>query len=226
MVVIHTNGLHEVAFNYCGCSRAIPQHLQLMRRRFYPASQMVIRTCASFEVLDILHKFSLTTKASTFDFYRAIEKLTSDSGLAVPSYRCRVLSRILLQWRHLKLLKWSGRAHDPAGVDATLPGQLALRCPSCPYQGINLSDEWEDSPPEKRSVVFGLVKFACSNNAYSYLYMPFICMDANFRLKNQLVSNYSQDPGLGIGWAYMLPRQPYEDYVLSQAKDEDVSYHC
>lgn len=48
-------------------------------------------------------------------------------------------------------------------------------------------------------------------------------MDANFRLKNQLVSNYSQDPGLGIGWAYMVPRVAYEKYVLSRAKDSDVS---
>lgn len=48
-------------------------------------------------------------------------------------------------------------------------------------------------------------------------------MDANFRLKNQLVSNYSQDPGLGIGWAYMVPRKPYEDYVLSRVDDNDVS---
>lgn len=48
-------------------------------------------------------------------------------------------------------------------------------------------------------------------------------MDANFRLKNQLVSNYSQDPGMGIGWAYMIPRVPYESYVLSRAGDEDVS---
>ena len=48
-------------------------------------------------------------------------------------------------------------------------------------------------------------------------------MDANFRLKNQLVSNYSQDPGLGIGWSYMVPQIPYEKYVLSRASDEDVS---
>jgi hypothetical protein len=51
----------------------------------------------------------------------------------------------------------------------------------------------------------------------------FLCMDANFRLKNQLVSNYSQDPGLGIGWAYMVPRESYEAYVLSRADDVDVS---
>jgi hypothetical protein len=53
--------------------------------------------------------------------------------------------------------------------------------------------------------------------------MMFICMDANFRLKNQMVSNYSQDPGLGIGLAYMVPRQPYEEYVLSRSNDSDVS---
>lgn len=47
-------------------------------------------------------------------------------------------------------------------------------------------------------------------------------MDANFRLKNQLVSNYSVDPGLGIGWAYMLERGPYEKYVLEQADEADV----
>lgn len=51
----------------------------------------------------------------------------------------------------------------------------------------------------------------------------FVCMDANFRLKNQLASNYSQDPGLGTGWAYMIARKPYENYVLSRADDHDVS---
>ena len=54
-------------------------------------------------------------------------------------------------------------------------------------------------------------------------------MDANFRLKNALVSNLSADPGLGGGMAYMVPRQPYETYVLSQADAEDVGctyLHC
>jgi len=52
--------------------------------------------------------------------------------------------------------------------------------------------------------------------------MAIVCMNANFRLKNNLVSNYSQDPGLGVGWAYVLRRNPYEKYVTSQATDEDV----
>lgn len=49
-------------------------------------------------------------------------------------------------------------------------------------------------------------------------------MDANFRLKNHLVSNFSVDPGLWSGMAYMMPRAPYEEYVLSQADAEDVGH--
>jgi len=52
--------------------------------------------------------------------------------------------------------------------------------------------------------------------------MMFVCMDANFRLKNQLVLNYSQDPGLGIGWAYMVPWLPYKNYVLRWVNDDNV----
>ena len=47
-------------------------------------------------------------------------------------------------------------------------------------------------------------------------------MDANFRLKNHLNSNFSVDPGLWDGTGYMVPRLPYESYVLSQADAEDV----
>lgn len=52
--------------------------------------------------------------------------------------------------------------------------------------------------------------------------MLFLCIDANFRLKNQIVSNYSQDLGLGIGWGYMVPRRIYSEYVLKHASDSDV----
>ncbi len=48
-------------------------------------------------------------------------------------------------------------------------------------------------------------------------------MDANFWLKNQMVSSYSRDPGLGIGWGYFVPRAPFEGYVIDHTLDEDVS---
>jgi hypothetical protein len=57
-----------------------------------------------------------------------------------------------MQWRHLKLLKWGGRGHDPAGVAATRAGELALLCPSCPRPGINLPEDWEQAPAEFKYV--------------------------------------------------------------------------
>lgn len=183
-----------------------------------------MRTCASFELLKQLHKFALTTKASTYHFYQALEKLTRNDGVAAPKSKYHSLFRMVTQWRHLQLLKWGGRAHDPAGVEATKPGQLAIRCPSCPYPGINLPEGWEEASAGERCVTWWLSAFLMLILTLRFLYMMFACMDANFRLKNQLVSNYSQDPGLGTGWAYMVARERYEDYVLGRANDEDVSF--
>ena len=152
MLVIHINGIHQVAIQYCGCSKAIPQHLQLLRRGLYPATQLSVKTCASFQVLDLLHKLALTTKSSTYDFYRALEKLTSNTGINVPKLRYRALFRMSIQWRHLKLLKWGGRGHDPSGVASTKSGELVVVCPSCPHPGINLPDGWENAPVEMRYV--------------------------------------------------------------------------
>lgn len=147
MLILHTNGIHDVAVQYCGCTRAIPHHHQLLRRGLYPASQRSVKTCASFELLDLLHKLALTTKSSTYDFYRALEKMTDNTGLNPPRTRYRPLMRMVLQWRHLKMLKWGAHAHDPAGVLATAPGELAVLCPSCPRPGVNLPDGWDSAPP-------------------------------------------------------------------------------
>ncbi|PPQ86897.1 hypothetical protein CVT25_012538 [Psilocybe cyanescens] len=206
MVVLHTNRIHSINIFYCGCARTIAPHLQLLRRRLYPASQLCVKTCASFELLCHLHKLALTTKASTYDFYRCLEKSTTCLGINTPKSRYQALFRMILQWRHLQMLKWAGRAHDVSGAAGTSEGELAVRCPSCPHPGINLPDNWENAP-----------------DGVKFLYMMIVCMDANFCLKNQLVSNYSQDPGLGTGWAYMVPRAPYEAYVLSRANDEYTS---
>ncbi|KJA15106.1 hypothetical protein HYPSUDRAFT_208167 [Hypholoma sublateritium FD-334 SS-4] len=111
-----------------------------------------------------------------------------------------------LQWRHLKMLKRTGRAHDEAGIAARKDGELVVMCPSCPHPGINLPEGWDEVPKEQ-----------------VFLYQLLLCMDANFRLKNQLMLKWSQDPGLGIGWAYMVRREPYEAYVLSKADNANIS---
>jgi len=153
MLVLHTNGIQSIAIDYCNCSRAQPPHIQLLRRQLYPASQIAVKTCATFSLLRHLHKLALATKASTYDFYRSLEQLTDNTGIGSPKSRYRALFRMVLQWRHLKMLKWGGRGHDPTGARGTQPGELAILCPSCPRPGVNLPEGWEQAPAEMRSVL-------------------------------------------------------------------------
>ena len=54
------------------------------------------------------------------------------------------------EWRHIKMAKRAGRAHDPAGIEATPPGGLSIPCRACPHPNINLPQNWEQAPPENR----------------------------------------------------------------------------
>ncbi|SJK99852.1 uncharacterized protein ARMOST_03163 [Armillaria ostoyae] len=75
------------------------------------------------------------------------------------------------------------------------------------WQGqLQESLQWENAPLE-----------------FQFLYTLIICMDANFCLKNQIVSSFSRDPGLGIGWAYFVPKPTYDAYVLNHMSDKDIS---
>jgi hypothetical protein len=142
--VLHTNGIHEVAIRFCGCTRQIPLHLQLLRRGLYPASQIDVRTVATFRLLQLLQLLSLTAKSSFHDQYQTLERLTSNIGLNVPKSRSRALFRMTVQWRHLKLAKRAGRGHDATRIKGTNNGELAILCPTCPYPGINVPEELLD----------------------------------------------------------------------------------
>ncbi|PPR05742.1 hypothetical protein CVT26_008495 [Gymnopilus dilepis] len=204
LVILHTNGLHEVSLDFCGC-QPVSKVRQLMRRGLFPSSQDNPRTCATFDLLRHLHMLSLTSKCSTYDYYRALEKLTNNSGVDLPASKYRPLMRMALQWRHLKMMKRAGRGHDDTGVAGTKEGELAIACPSCPHPGINIPEGWEKAGDDER-----------------FLYFVVLCIDANFRLKNQLVSNYSSDPGLGTGLSYTIKRKPYEEYVRSRGNDVNI----
>lgn len=45
------------------------------------------------------------------------------------------------------MLKRAGRGQDPAGVNATEQGDLAIECPACPQPGRNLPPGWDQPGP-------------------------------------------------------------------------------
>lgn len=204
--VLHWNGIHDVDLKFCGCKRRREHYVQLLRHGLYPVTQTNgrITTVATFGYLELLHNLVLTTKCSTYDVYRAAVRATDATGNISVPWRYKQLVRMQLQWRHLKLLKRNGRGHDPSGVEGTNEGELAILCPSCPHPGINLPNGWQQQV------------------ASHWLYALRLAMDANFRLKEQLVSSHSRDPGLCDGLGYFVRREPYERYVLSRADKGDV----
>jgi len=58
--------------------------------------------------------------------------------------------RAVWMWEHLKLVKRSGRGHEPEGVDGTKPGQIAVECPACPDPERNLPLNWETAAEDER----------------------------------------------------------------------------
>jgi hypothetical protein len=46
------------------------------------------------------------------------------------------------EWAHLKMVKRSG-LHLRAGMLACADGELAVRCQTCPIDGVNLPKGWE-----------------------------------------------------------------------------------
>jgi hypothetical protein len=169
-LVIHTNGIHNVSVDFCGCVDETIVGLrrqQLLRRSWYPATHKEPQTCTTFRALELFHIMTLQGKVTTYDFYTGLEKLTTKSGLVkvkvsrarhvwkaglnVSQDRYKVFMRTMRQWRHLVMLKRGGRGNDSDCLVAeTKPGELAVVCPVCPHPGVNLPGNWESASGEER----------------------------------------------------------------------------
>lgn len=80
-VVIHTNGIHHVGLDFCGCTSAPEHRRQLLREGWWPATALEPQTCSTFSVLNLFHLLSLQGKLSAYDFYRSMEYATENFGL-------------------------------------------------------------------------------------------------------------------------------------------------
>ncbi|KAF9504109.1 hypothetical protein BS47DRAFT_1401750 [Hydnum rufescens UP504] len=203
-IVIHMNGVHSIRVTFCGCSNAPHHRVQLLRRRWFPSTVLQPKSCATFKVLHQYHLLSLSSKISIHHFYDMLERLTNNTGLVPVPNKYKSFCRMVREWRHLKMLKQAGRGNDPSGMLGTASGELAVICPACPEPGVNLPEEWMNTPEEER-----------------FLYDGIYAINANFHLKNRVRS--SVDPGLGTGWAYFVDDQAYSMYLLKHTSQKDIS---
>ncbi|TFK61703.1 hypothetical protein BDN72DRAFT_746198, partial [Pluteus cervinus] len=197
-IILHTNGVHEVGLDFCGCAFSKDHSTQLLRSHLYPATISEPQTAASLALLKHAHILSFESKCSAYELYQTLSRLSDNSGVVPQRNRYRAFLNILRQYRHVKMLKRTGRGHERGGVDATGTGQCAILCPACPHPGLNLPENWENAPADKR-----------------WLYSLFLSMDANFRLRRRLKRSTSEatDPSLSQGWAYFVTPSQYMEHL-------------
>ncbi|KZP31898.1 hypothetical protein FIBSPDRAFT_944525 [Athelia psychrophila] len=167
-VIVDTNGIHQVALDYCGCASAKVATVQLLRARLYPATVQAPKTAATFNMLEFFHRLTFQSKASAFECYYTLARRTDNTGtLHIPD-RYDEFLRMIRQWRNLKMLKRAGRGHDPSGVAGTKEGECAVLCPACPQPGKNLPPEWREAPENTR-----------------FIFELLLAADANFRMMSK-----------------------------------------
>ncbi|KAJ3817611.1 hypothetical protein F5880DRAFT_1492633, partial [Lentinula raphanica] len=208
--VIHTNGIHCVTGVFCNCmnrSIAGEWRQQLLRRRWFPATHLQPETAVTFEVLNHFHILTLQGKVTTYDYYAGLEKLYDNVGTVKKIDRYKAFSRMIREWRGLKMLKRGGRGNDTTRDPGdTQLGELAVECIACPRPNENLPSDWENEPPQTR-----------------FKYWLYLAEDACFRLKRRLVSSLEADPGIGTGSSYFVEDNAFRDYIAQCNKQTEMS---
>ncbi|KAJ7585546.1 hypothetical protein C8J56DRAFT_1052852 [Mycena floridula] len=203
-----TCSIQMVLVAHCGCDRSdrLSPVQELLRNGWYPATVTMPQTCATFECLDQFRTLNVTATVNVRDYVTSLENLTDGMRTGDVADRYKSLGRMSRQYSFLLRMKRAGRGHEKGGISGTMPGGTAVWCWACPQVGINLPSDWKAAAPADR-----------------FLYMLFIAMDANFRLKNRLWANARSDPPLGGGMAYQVEEKAYREHLENYVTEEDIS---
>ncbi|KAI0055808.1 hypothetical protein BV25DRAFT_1788459, partial [Artomyces pyxidatus] len=128
--VLHTNGIHRVKLFFCDCgaSAGVSCWKQVRRFGWWPATPLEPQSAATHDVLKHFHLLSLQGKTTGYDYYRALELLTDNTGLSALPDRLSSFMNIVRQYRHIQMMKRSGRGHAVEGIGGTKPGECAVVC--------------------------------------------------------------------------------------------------
>ncbi|KAK0494232.1 hypothetical protein EDD18DRAFT_1107263 [Armillaria luteobubalina] len=129
--VLHVNGVHQIAIDFCWCEHHVATWKQLIQAELFPVTVDQPKTCTSFCVLEQYQALSGSGKMSAYKFHQGLSHMMDATGICKP-----------------KMMKCGGRGNVLNGIKATLPGELATLCLACPHPGINLPADWESVPLE------------------------------------------------------------------------------
>ncbi|KAJ7584901.1 hypothetical protein C8J56DRAFT_1004906 [Mycena floridula] len=138
MTMIGATSIQQIWVSWCGCVHSDHStHVeQLMQNQWYLATVVDPHSCATFEALDSLRVLNVVTNVNVCDFITSLEILTDgvyEPPICLPT-----------------TMKCVGRGHETGGIASTAPGEAAILCWACPYEGINLPDNWKEAVPKEK----------------------------------------------------------------------------
>lgn len=80
--VVHSNGVHDIALDFCDCETALPHTVQLLRRHWFPASDTFPRSAATIRVLKKFHLLAFEGKCSAYEYYNSLARATDNTGFS------------------------------------------------------------------------------------------------------------------------------------------------
>jgi len=143
--MVHTNGIHDIPLVSCECRGEDNLPFNLMSARLLPTSFKRIKTLFTAQLLDFFRLSNLELKASAYQFYQLLRRLTLLAAPAEVADLYREFRRMSRIWRWMKRLKWAGYGFPKRKVAEVKKGELANFCPACPQPGINIPDNWRDN---------------------------------------------------------------------------------
>ncbi|KAI0083018.1 hypothetical protein BDY19DRAFT_901053, partial [Irpex rosettiformis] len=207
-IVGHVNGFHEVNVIFCACvsehDGLVPDWAQLMRYGWFPATRQRIATAFTFRMLEFFHELTLQAKTSLHDFHKTLSRITDNSGVGTTRNCYKQLTVVMRQWRNLKLFKRNGRGHESKDMDTMKEGSCVVECAACPHPGRNLPENWADAPSH-----------------IAWMYVLYLMLDANFRLK--LKDRGFHDVDLIAGCGYFVEDTKYQAFLREIGDQHEVN---
>ena len=88
-LVFDVSGAHQVNVDFCGCRPPyeLDKRVQLLQKRWFPATTTRPQTVFTFECLDTFHELTLQGKTTLYDFYHVLLRKTDNANVN-PSIVC------------------------------------------------------------------------------------------------------------------------------------------
>ncbi|KAH6907255.1 hypothetical protein BKA70DRAFT_1372228 [Coprinopsis sp. MPI-PUGE-AT-0042] len=203
LVVVHTNGVHQLQLHVCQCEDRKPEDIQVLEMGLYPSTFTSISTVFTFEVLDDFLLSTMECNTTAQQYYGKLRRKTNKDFPDSVKDRYRELLRVGRQYDFLRLLM---RFLAFSLSEAQGDGSLALFCAACPQPGKNLPDDWWKDPD-------------------SWKYIMSFVGDGNFVCAHLKTKGAGQDVFLKQGQGYFVGPMEYNKYI-SKSKESYQESKC